>query len=108
MPKCNMTKVLYMFDGVGMYVKGAKTKDHAVKLMRAEAEKEFAVYEKIGENWEDDYTFLPDEITNDTVKATRYFQHRKCNVETIGDDNYCIECGEPCGAGGRVCFAFIK
>lgn len=102
-----MKKVLYLTEGMGMYTKGVKTKEEAVRLMREEAQRELDVYKVIKSNWDKDFSYLPEDITEETVELTWYYQHRVCESETIGDDNICFQCGEPCGAGGRQCYAFI-
>lgn len=100
-----MKKILYMAEGAGMYTKGFKEKQQAVDAMRKDAQHEHDLnpYE-----WSNYYKFAPSDITLDTVKETWYYQHRSCESESIGDENDCYECGEPCGTGGRRTFAFIS
>lgn len=98
-------KVNYLFEGLGMYTKGTKNKEKAVKAMYEDAIAEYNL-DKI--YWNDTYSFLPEEITNESVIETWYYQCRKCGIETIGDDNICYECGESCGTNGRRTFEFIK
>lgn len=100
-----MEKVLWLAKSFGLYTKGVKEKTEAVRLIRAEVEHEQKVYEKIGSPW--DYPFSGEDITDESVKETRYYQHKSCGGETIGDENSCYHCGEPCGTGGRKTFAYI-
>ena len=103
-----MKKVLYLTEGIGLYTKGVKDKKEAAKLMREEAQREFDVYLATGSDWGTDFNFLPEDITEESVKEDWYYQHRSCDSETIGDDGICFQCGEPCGTGGRKCFSFTK
>lgn len=98
-------KVCYLKEGIGLYTKGTKIKEEAVKAMYEDALHEFNI-DKL--DWYDTYSFLPEDITNESVIETWYFQCRKCDMETIGDDNLCYECGEPCGTNGRKTFEFIN
>jgi hypothetical protein len=99
-----MKRVIFMAEGMGMYVKGFKNKSESVKAMRLEAETE-EMLDML--EWGDYYKFSPKDITEDTVKETRYRQHRYCETETVGDDDICYECGEPCGTSGRMTFAYF-
>lgn len=100
-----MKKVLWLGESMGLYTKGFFNKEDAVKAIRAEAQKE---HDTSPEQWGNYYSFSPSEITDETVKSTWYYQHRQCESESIGDDNTCHECGEPCGTNGRPTFAFFK
>lgn len=95
-----------MAESSGLYTKGVKEKSEAVQLMRAEVAREQEVYKKINHPW--DYPFTAEDITDESVKETRYYQHKACEGETVGDDNDCYHCGETCGTGGRKTFAFIN
>lgn len=102
-----MKKVFFMAEGFGMYTKGIKDKKEATELMRKEAQKEFDIDPKY---FGDYFNFKPDEITEDSVVESNYFQHRNkdCEGETIGNDNICYHCGEPINGSGRKCFAFFS
>lgn len=91
-----------MSEGLGLYTKGFKDKASATKAMRKEAEREWASDEGWGEEY---FQFKPDDITEESVVETRYYYHRACEIDSIGD-NVCYECGETCGTNGRRTFAF--
>lgn len=99
-----MIRTDFLRENAGLYTKGAKDKAQAVKSMREIAQKEYDIDPIL---WEKSYHFKPEDITEETVKDTRYYQCRRCDVETIGDDNICFDCGEPVGTTGRRTFAFI-
>lgn len=99
-----MKKVLYMTEGFGLYTKGIKEKSEAVQAMRKEAQHEHDLDPESWGNW---YKFSPEDIKDESVKQLWYFQCRRCDTETIGNDNICHECGETCGTNGRRTFAFI-
>lgn len=84
-------------DEDGIYTKYCKDKGLAIKLMQKELD-----------DWRSsDHSkerLSKAVINEETVKEGRYFHHNKCGIDTIGDDNDCYECGEPCGTNGRSCF----
>lgn len=95
-----------MGECAGIYTKGIKDKDEAIRLMREDAEREYDISPS---QWKDYYSFSPEDITDKTVKETRYYQHRNkfCEGETIGDDGVCYHCGEVLENNGRKTFAFF-
>ena len=103
-------KVLEFSEGVGMYTKGAKTLEDAVKAMREYALREQALDP---ESWSDNPNqgYDPNTVTAETVEQTWYYQCRRkdCGVgDTVGDDNTCFNCGELIGNGaGRRTFMFL-
>ena len=99
-----MKKILYLSENEGLYVKGFKDKESAVKAMREDAEHEKSLDEGF---WNEIYKFQPEDITMESVIETRYYQHRFCETESIGDDGMCYSCGEPCGTGGRWTYAYF-
>lgn len=100
-----MKKILFMGEGAGLYTKGFMEKSKAVFAMRREAQREYDISPIM---WDEYYHFTPEQITEESVVLTWYYQHRSCGTETIGDDNICFECGESCGTRGRRTFAFIS
>lgn len=80
----------------GMYTKHCKDKKTAIKAMQAELD-------SWGDEWVSEHI---GEVTlnEETVQEGIYRQHRACETETIGDDDTCNECGEPCGTVGRKTF----
>lgn len=98
-------KVFKFRDGCGLYTKGYRDKKSATAAMRHAAESTKA--ENVG-HWEDWYSYQPEEITEETVVETAYRQHRACETETVGDDDTCCDCGEPCGTNGRKTYAFFS
>ncbi len=100
----NDMRAIFMHEGAGVYTKGAKTKEEAVDIMRKEVEQEKKAY---GKSWGDHHAFNPEDITLESVKETRYYQHRKCEVDSIGDDGDCYECGEMINGNGRLTFAYF-
>ena len=99
-----MRKVIFMGEGLGVYTKGYFDKPSAVIAMRKAAERDKALD---GNEWEDYYKFQPEEITDESVKETRYYQHRRCEGETVGDDNICYHCSDSINSGGRPTYAFF-
>lgn len=97
-------QAILMHEKAGVYTKGCKTKEQAVELMRKTLQKEV---EDFGPHWYEYYSFGPEQITVESVQETRLYHHRICEVDSIGDDNVCYECGESLNAKGRTTFAYF-
>lgn len=97
-------QAILMHERAGVYTKGVKTREQAVEVMRKEVEKEKAAY---GKEWDEYYSFGPENITMESVQETRLWKHRICEVDSIGDDNVCYGCSESLNAKGRPTFAYF-
>lgn len=95
---------IFMGEHAGVYTKGVKTLEQAVEIIRAEVAQE---KKDFGEHWGEYYSFGPENITAESVKQTRYYRHRRCEIESIGDDPTCYECGEYINGNGRLTFAYF-
>lgn len=94
-------EIVELTEGVGLFTLRCHSKEEAIKLMKDFVSRE----SELEPQWWSEYRgYSSDEITEDTVKEERMYQHRSCGY-SIGD-SLCFECGEPCGTVGRKTYVF--